>query len=115
MISPGVALVRRVVADMHAHGLEPDGREQELLNLAEKLGDRLDALERTIDADGMTYVSKGGLARLHPAVPEARQTAAALARVLGGIDMDGSGKNPKKVAAAQARWRQHNIARAGNV
>jgi len=47
MTSPGAELVARVVADMRANGLEPDRREVELLSLAEKLADRLDALERS--------------------------------------------------------------------
>lgn len=111
MSSAGAELRRRVVADMQAHGLEPDGREEEVLALAEKLADRLEALERVIEAEGMTWVSKGGVARLHPAIPQARQTTSALARVLSSVQMIDSVKSPVKQAAAQARWRQHNIAK----
>ena len=97
---------------MTANGLEPDGREAELLGLAEKLADRLETLERVIEAEGMSWVSKGGVARLHPAVPGARQTATALARVLSGVQMADTTKDPVKQAAAHTRWRSHNIAKA---
>ena len=109
--SPGAALVRRVRKDMAAEQLEPDGREVELLSLAEDLANRVAELEAAIATDGLTSVSKGGLVRLHPAVTEARQSRVALARVLGQIQMRDDAKNPTKQAAADARWRQHNLAK----
>ncbi len=44
-MSEGQELVARIVAEMAANGLEPDGKEQELLGLAEGLADRLAELE----------------------------------------------------------------------
>ena len=44
----GTALVARVRADMVAEGLEPDGREVELLRVAEDLQDRIVELESAI-------------------------------------------------------------------
>ncbi|MET0997056.1 MAG: hypothetical protein ABWY20_24650 [Mycobacterium sp.] len=91
--------------------MEPDGREIELLGLAESLADRVAELEAAIAADGLTSTSKGGLVRLHPAVAEVRQTRSALARVLSGVQMSDGAKDPVKQAAAQARWRSHNEAK----
>jgi hypothetical protein len=68
----------------------------------------LEALERVIESDGMSWVSKGGVARLHPSVAEARQTASALS----GVQMADTVKDPVKQAAAQERWRDHNLAKA---
>lgn len=85
--SPGAALVARIRAEMAEEGLEPDGREVELLSLAEQLADRIGELEAAISADGLTSTSKGGLVRLHTGVVEARQSRVALARVLSDIQM----------------------------
>ena len=49
--------------------------------------------------------------RLNPAAVEARQTRAALARMLANIQMQDDHKNPVKVKAAQSRWRAHNEAK----
>ena len=105
-------MVDRIMADMRANGLEPDGREVELLDLARRLADRLAALERAIAADGLSSRLSSGRIVANPLVAEARQTATALARVLAGVQMTESSKDPVKQAAAQARWREHNIAKA---
>lgn len=109
--SSGAALVARIRAEMAEEGLEPDARESELLVLAADLQDRVHELEAAIDEAGLTSTSKGGLVRLHPAVAEARQTRAALARVLAGIQMRDEVKNPAKQKAADTRWRSHNLAK----
>lgn len=109
--SPGVALVARIRDEMKSAGLVPDGREEELLALASGLADRLVELEGAIADDGLTTVSKSGVVHLHPAVCESRQTRAALARVLSGIQMEDSSKDSVKQAAAQSRWRAHNEAK----
>lgn len=111
----GAALVARIRADMVAEGLEPDGREVELLSLAEDLQDRIVELEAAITAEGLTSVSKGGLVRLHPAVAEVRQTRAALARVLSGVQLQDDSRDPVKQKAAQSRWRAHNQAKKRTV
>lgn len=107
----GAALVRRVLADMAAVGLEPDGRELELLGVAEALQDRIIELESAIAEDGLRTVSKNGVVHLHPAVSEARQTRAVLARTLAGIQMVDDARDPVKQKAAQTRWRAHNEAK----
>ena len=109
--SPGSALVRRLREEMASEGLESDGREIELLSLAEDLADRIAELEAAITAEGLTSVSKGGLVRLHPAVVEVRQTRTALARVLASIQMQDDSRDPVKQKAAQSRWRAHNQAK----
>ena len=109
--SPGAAMVARIRADMAAEGLEPDGRELELLSVAEDLQDRIVELEAAITAEGLTSVSKGGLVRLHPAVAEVRQTRGVLARVLSGVQMRDDSRDPVKQRAAESRWRAHNTAK----
>jgi hypothetical protein len=110
--SSGAALVARIRAEMAADQLEPDGREVELLKLAEELQDRIVELEAMIESEGMSAVSKSGVVHMNPAVGEARQTRLALARVLGGVQMTRDPKNPVKQKAAQSRWRAHNEAKA---
>jgi hypothetical protein len=107
---PGAALVARIRAEMAEEGLEPDGREVELLGLAEDLADRIVELEAAI-SDGLTSTAKRGLVRLHPGVVEGRQTRVALARVLSEIQMRDDSKNPVKQRAADHRWRAHNVAK----
>lgn len=50
----------RVRAEMTAQSLEPDGREEELLRLAEQLANRLAELEGTIAVDGVRVKLDGG-------------------------------------------------------
>jgi biotin operon repressor len=109
-VSPGEALVARVRAEMAENGLEPDGKEIELLALASRLADRLAELEEAISRDGLTGTVNSRVV-LNACVPEARQHAAALARVLSGVQMERSVKDPVKQRAAATRWRQHNIAK----
>jgi len=106
--SSGAALVARLKAEMDAEELEPDGRDVELLSIAEALQDRIVELESVIDAEGMNTVSKSGVVHLNPAVGEARQTRVALARVIAQIQLHDDGKDPVKQRAANARWRAHN-------
>ena len=107
----GAALVARIQAEMAEEGLEPDAREIELLAQAEAVQDRIMQLEAAIAAEGLTTVSKSGVVHLHPAVAEARQTRAVLARTLAAIQLHDDGKDPVKQKAAQSRWRAHNDAK----
>jgi hypothetical protein len=86
------------------------------LAIASGLTDCLAELETAIVADGLTSVLKTGVVHLHPAVSESRQAHAALARVLAGVRVEDSSKDPVKQQAAQSRWRSHNEAkkRAGS-
>ena len=57
-------------------------------------------------------MSKGGLLCVYiPGVAESRQTRAALARVLSGVQMHDDTRDPVKQKAAQSRWRSHNAAK----
>jgi hypothetical protein len=109
--SSGAALVARLKAEMDAEELEPDGRDVELLSIAEALQDRIVELESVIAAEGMNTVSKSGVVHLNPAVGEARQTRVALARVISQIQLHDDGKDPVKQRAASTRWRSHNDAK----
>jgi hypothetical protein len=109
----GVELVARIVADMHAHGLEPDAKETELLALAEGLANGLADLEETVEYEGLSVVLNSRRIVMNPAVTESRMTRTALATVLGRVSMeDGRAKDPLKVKAAQVRWAAHNLAKA---
>ncbi len=111
-MSEGLELVARIVADMRAHGLEPDAKETELLSLAEGLADRLAELEGSVEAEGLSTVLNSGRVVMNPAVAESRMTRTALASVLVKVSMtEGAAKDPAKVAAAQKRWLAHNIAK----
>lgn len=111
-MSAGAELVARIVADMRDQGLEPDGKERELLALAEGMADRLAELEECVEQEGLSFTLDSGRVVMNPAVGEARMTRTSLARVLAGVSMsEGRAKNPAKVRAAQARWLQHNIAK----
>ena len=98
----------RLKAEMDAEELEPDGRDVELLSIAEALQDRVVDLEALIESEGLSNTSKSGVVRLNPAVGEARQTRVALSRVISQIQLHDDGKDPVKQRAANARWRAHN-------
>jgi hypothetical protein len=114
-MSAGAELVDRIVAEMNAAGLEPDGKERELLSIAEGLADRLAELEVCVATDALCTVLSSGRVVANPVVAESRMTRTSLATVLGKISMDeGRAKDPQKQAAARARWLGHNIAKQGN-
>jgi hypothetical protein len=109
----GNALVKAITDDMAARGLEPDCQEQQSLQIAANLQDKVNALNAAIDRDGVTQQLKSGRIVANPAVAEVRQYSLALAKVLDTIRMDEvPAINAKKQAAAQARWRAHNEAKA---
>jgi hypothetical protein len=109
----GKTLVKSITDDMAARGLEPDCQEQQSLRIAANLQDKIVALNAAIDRDGVTQQLKSGRIVANPAVAEVRQYSLALAKVLDSISMDEAPPiNAKKQAAAQARWRAHNEAKA---
>ncbi len=114
--SPGATMVAAILVEMTDAGVEPDAKEHALLEAACQIVDRIDALERVIARDGEILVSATGVVRVHPAVAEHRQQAVSLPKVLAGIvvgdSLSGVVKNPAKVKAAQARWREHNAGKA---
>lgn len=110
----GRALVAAVTAQLTADGLEPDARDQALLDTAARLADRMSELQRLVAEDGERSISTTGIVRLHPGIAEYRQHAVALAKVLASIalvETTGARKDPDKVRAAQTRWRAHNAAK----
>jgi len=101
----GAEMVRGILDDLAAGGLEPDARELELLRTAGELRDRMHALEEAIAADGLRSISPTGVVRLHPGAGELRQHAAVMGRLLAGIGMvDTSGKSARHQRAASVRW-----------
>lgn len=109
----GKAMIRRIVADMTSRGLEPDALERELLDLAEGLADQLVALRRNVKMQGVNTTLESGRIVANPAVAQINTTSLALAKVLSQINMDETPAiNRTKQAAAKARWRPHNEAKA---
>lgn len=107
--SRGDSLVAAIVAEMKSNGLEPDSREEELLNVARRLADRLQVLDQLVARDGVSRTLKDGTVRLHPGLAESRQIEAVLTRALAGIQLEESHKNPTKQRAANARWSAHRL------
>ena len=107
--SSGAALVRRIRTELAAESLEPTALEEELLSAAAALQDRVLQVEECIANDGLTSRTKSGMVHLHPAAAESRQTRNLLRQMLSRISMeDEPTKDPVKVRAAQARWREHS-------
>jgi hypothetical protein len=104
-------LVARLKAEMDAEDLDPDGKQVELLTIAEALQDRIVELEALIESEGLSNTSKSGVVHLNPAVGEARQTRAALARVISGIQLRDDSKDPVKQRAAYASHRSRTAAK----
>jgi hypothetical protein len=109
--SCGAELVQRIVDDMAAHGLEPDQRDRELFDVIADIADEIQQLKAVVDAEGRTAVLRDGRVTMHGAVVELRLQRAALAKLLSGLSMDTSGKNPVKQKAAMTRWAAHNAAK----
>jgi hypothetical protein len=107
----GTALVQRIVEDMASHGLEPDQRDRELFDVIADIRDEIEQLKAVVEAEGRSVVLRDDRVVMHGAVVEIRLQRAALAKLLSGLSMDTSGKNPVKQAAAVKRWAAHNAAK----
>jgi hypothetical protein len=102
--SAGAELVTRIRAELAANGLEPDGRETELLAQAQALADRIEAMEMALAEDGLRITLESGRVVPHPFIAESRQHRGALARLLAGVQMEAGTKNATKQKAANTRW-----------
>src|SRR6516165_11522114 len=109
--SCGAALVQRIVDDMASHGLEPDQRDRELFDVIAEIRDEIEQLKAVVEDEGRSVVLRDDRVVMHGAVVELRLQRAALAKLLSGLRMDTSGKNPVKQAAAARRWAAHNAAK----
>lgn len=107
----GAELIARITSEMKAAGLEPDGREAELLDQAGRLADRIAAMETALADDGLRVTLGSGRVVPHPFIAEIRQHRMALTRCLAGVQMEDTTKDATKQRAASARWRAHNIAK----
>jgi hypothetical protein len=110
--SCGALLVERIVADMAQHGLEPDQRDAELFSVVADIANEIEELKRTVEVEGRTTVLRDGRPVVHGAVVELRLQRAALAKLLSGLSLDVTGKNPVKQRAANIRWASHNASKA---
>ena len=110
-MSCGELLVERIIADMAAHQLEPDQRDRELFSVVADIANEIEQLKHTVEEEGRTTLLKDGRPVVHGAVVELRLQRAALAKLLCGLSLDPSGKNPVKQRAAMARWAPHNAAK----
>ncbi len=107
-VSRGDSLVKSIVAEMRKNGLEPDSREEQLLDVARRLADRLDVLDQLVARDGVSRTVNGRVA-LHPGLAESRQVEAVLVRALAGIQLEETHKNATKQRAANTRWASHRL------
>jgi hypothetical protein len=62
--------------------------------------------------EGRTTLLKDGRPVVHGAITEMGLQRAALAKLLSGLSLDATGKNPVKQRAAMTRWSAHNAAKA---
>ncbi|OBI40921.1 hypothetical protein A5708_24760 [Mycobacterium colombiense] len=96
---------------MAEQGLIPTSVEEEHLATAKDLADRIELLQAIVGRDGESRKLKDGRIMLHPALAEMRQCESVLTRVVGSIStMEDAPKNPKKVKAANTRWRATQLA-----
>jgi hypothetical protein len=110
----GERRVERIVADLaEHHHVEPDARYRELFAVAAEIVDRIERLKELIAEEGETITLKDDRLIMHPGICEVRLQQAALVKVLNSMNLDGPGtKDPKKVFAANTRWKAHNEAKA---
>lgn len=107
----GDSLVARLRAEMAEQGLIPTSVEEEHLLTAKDLADRIERLQAIIARNGESVKLKDGRVQLNPALAECRQCESVLTRVVANIQtMEDAPKNPKKVKAANTRWRSTQLA-----
>jgi hypothetical protein len=110
--SCGALLVERILRDMAEHqNLEPDQRDRELFDVIAEIRDEIEQLKAVVEDEGRTVVLRDGRATMHGAVVELRLQRAALAKLLSGLKLDATGKDPVKQKAALTRWAAHNAAK----
>jgi predicted kinase len=110
--SCGELLVERIVTDLAQHHLEPDQRDRELFDVIAEIRDEIEELKAVVESEGRTNLLKDGRPVVHGAVVELRLQRAALAKLLSGLSLDATGKNPVKQRAAITRWAAHNARKA---
>lgn len=110
--SRGDELVKRLRDEMKEQGLIPTSVEEEHLADARDLRNRIAELQDIVAVDGERRRTKDGRIFMHPAISEIRQSQAALARILAGINtMVEPQVNRTAQRAAQTRWRRKNMQR----
>ena len=89
-------------------GYRFDARDLALLATAQRIADRIDALEAELEATGLTVTGSTGQFKVSPLVAEIRLQQTALARVLDGVHIPsgdgGERKSPRHQRAATTRW-----------
>jgi hypothetical protein len=101
-------LRERVLKDAEDAGLELTRVEQEALDRACHLATVVEGIDAVLEEEGLTCSGPGGT-RVHPLVPERRNTIALIQRIVGSIQLDPAkaGESPSQQArrAASARWK----------
>jgi hypothetical protein len=102
----GDKLVAGILADMAEHHLTPDAREAALLDQARAAADKIEQLEKAVEAAGLTYVDRDKVTRPSPLLAEIHSTTLVLTRCLAPIEMQPAAKpkDANKVRAGQASW-----------
>lgn len=107
----GAALWRAIVADVGT-GWRLDSRDKQFLLSACVTADRIVALEKAIDRDGVTVKGSRGQIVPHPCISEVRQLELVQLRQLSAVELTNpaDAKRPASPAstraqrAAQSRW-----------
>ena len=106
-LSRGQKLISEITSDLTALSLEPDSKEQAILDAVCTLVDRMEELEAVIAHDGLMLKSLTG-PRVHAAAIEHRNLAVALPKLLAQIvlanSQSGAAKSAVHQRAANARW-----------
>ena len=96
---------------------ELDEREVEILTLAARQADDLEALEKAIRDEGTMATGSKGQPVLHPAVGEAGQAHLTISRLLGALSLPDEERAARTQAglrgqrAAWSRWDRHRARR----
>lgn len=89
-------------------GFRFDARDLALLEVAQRIANRIDELEAALLSSGLVVAGSMGQERLNPLVPEIRLQQLALVRAMDGIvipaEEQAERKSQRHVRAAQRRW-----------
>lgn len=110
-LSRGQKLIAEISSDLLALELEPDSKEQAILDAVCTLVDRMEELEAVIAVEGLMLKSPTG-PRVHAAAIEHRNLAVALPKLLSQIvlanSQSGAAKSAVHQRAANARWQKRD-------
>jgi uncharacterized protein with von Willebrand factor type A (vWA) domain len=102
-LNAGERLRRDIEATLDEKDMELDSREEALLTEACHTATLLEELQKHIDEHGAVHIDSKGVSNVSPVVVEARLARQTLQRLLGVLDIDGTGTPKSKAASAHGR------------